>query len=43
MNKNCYNSRISNDADMKLGPLTKLEKINTVTSRRFQDDFTLTN
>ena len=43
MNKNCYNSRISDDIDMKLRPLSKLEKINTVTSSRFQDEFALTN
>ena len=33
MNKNCHNSRSSNDIDMKLGPVTKLDKKNTTTSK----------
>ena len=31
MNKNCDNSRTSNDIDMKLGPVTKCDKRNTTT------------
>ena len=30
-NKNCDNSRTSNDIDMKLGPVTKCDKRNTTT------------
>ena len=33
MNENCRNSRTSNDTDMKLGPVTKLYKRNTTTSK----------
>ena len=33
-----HNSRTSNDIDMKLAPVTKLDKRNTATSRRFDDD-----
>ena len=29
INKNCHNSRTSNDIDMKLGSATKLDKKNT--------------
>ena len=32
--KNCYNSRISNDIDIKLGPVIKLNKKNTVTLKK---------
>ena len=32
-NKNCHNSRTSNDVDMKLEPVTKLDKRNTTTSK----------
>ena len=38
INKNCHNSRTSNDADMKLGPLTKIDKKNTVTSRKIYEN-----
>ena len=31
MNKNCDNSRTSNDIDLKLGPVTKCDKRNTIT------------
>ena len=31
--ENCHNSRISDDIDMKLGPVTKLEKRNKITSK----------
>ena len=27
-NENCHNTRTSNDTDMKLGPVTKLDKRN---------------
>ena len=30
----CHNSRTSNDIDMKLGPVTKLDKRNTATSKK---------
>ena len=33
--ENCHNSRTSNDTDMKLEPLTKLDKRNTTTSEIF--------
>ena len=31
--ENCYNSRTSDDIDMKLGPVTKLDKRNKTTSK----------
>ena len=31
--ENCHNSRTSNDIDMKLGPVTKLDKRNKITSK----------
>ena len=31
--ENCYNSRISNDIDIKRGPVTKLDQRNTATSK----------
>ena len=36
--KNCHNSRISDDIDMKLGPVTKLDKRNKTTSKKFDND-----
>ena len=33
--QNCPNSRTSDDVDMKLGPVTKLEKRNKTTSKKF--------
>ena len=33
INKNYHNSRTSNDIDMKLGTVTKLERRNTTTSK----------
>ena len=33
MKENCHNSRISNDIDMKLGPVTKFNKRNKTTSK----------
>ena len=35
---NCYNSRTRDDNDMKLGSVTKLDKINKSTSIKFFDD-----
>ena len=35
---NYHNSRTSNDIDMKLGPVTKLDKGNKITSKKFDDD-----
>ena len=40
---NCYNSRTSNDTDMKLGPVTKPDKRNKTTSKLFDDDVISTN
>ena len=37
MNKHWHNSRTSNNIDMKLGPVTKLDKRNTATSKKFDD------
>ena len=34
---NCHNSRTSDDIDMKLGPVTKLDKRNKITSQKFYD------
>ena len=36
--ENCHNSRISDDIDMKLGPVTKLDKRNKTTSKKFDVD-----
>ena len=38
INKNCHNSRHSNDIDMKLEPANKLDKKNTATAKQFDDD-----
>ena len=35
---NCHNSRISDDIDTKLGPVTKLDTRNKRTSKKFEDD-----
>ena len=35
VNENFNDSRISNDIDMKLGPVTKLDKRNTTTLKKF--------
>ena len=37
INKNCHNSRASNDINMKLKPVTKLEKKNMTTSKELED------
>ena len=34
----CYNSRTSDDTDMKLTPVTKLNKTNNTTSKKMDDD-----
>ena len=34
----CHNSRTSDDIHMKLGPVTKLDKRNKITSKKFDDD-----
>ena len=34
---NCQNSRTSDDVDMKLGPVTKLDKRNKATSKKIDD------
>ena len=36
---NCHSSGASYDIDMKLGPVTKLDKRNKATSKKFNDDF----
>ena len=36
--ENCHNSRASTDIDMKLGPVTKLDMENKITSKKFDDD-----
>ena len=38
INKNCHNSRSSNDIDMKLGRVTKLYKRNTTTVTKSDND-----
>ena len=35
---NCLNSRTSDDIDMKLGPVTNIDKRNKTTSKKFDDD-----
>ena len=36
--ENCHNSRTSDDIDMKLGPVIKLDKRNKKPSKNFDDD-----
>ena len=36
--ENCLNSRNSDDIDMKLGPVTNIDKRNKTTSKKFDDD-----
>ena len=36
--ENCHNFRTSDDINMKLGPVTKLDKKNNTTSENFDDD-----
>ena len=40
---NCHKSRTSDDIEMKLGPVTKLEKRNKATSKKFDDGIMLAN
>ena len=41
--ENCHNSRTSDDIDMKLAPVTKLDKRNKTMSKKCGDDVTSTN
>ena len=43
MKENSHNSRTSNDIDMKLGTVTKLDKRNTATSKKIYDYIMLAN
>ena len=43
INENCHNSRNSNKIDIELGPVTKLDNKNTVTSKKFDSNFMSTN
>ena len=36
--ENYHNSRTTDDIDMKLGPVTKTDKRNKITSKAFEDD-----
>ena len=38
INENCHNSRTSHDIDIEFGPVNKLDKRNTATSKKFDDD-----
>ena len=38
MKENCHNSRTSHDTDMKLGPVAKFARRNTVALKKFEDD-----
>ena len=38
MKENCHNSRTSDDIDMKLGPVTKFDKRNKTTQKKFDDN-----
>ena len=38
MNENFLNPRVSYDIDMKLAPVTKIDKRNTLTSKKFDDE-----
>ena len=41
--ENCHNSRTSDDIDIKLGPVAKLDKRNKATSRKLEDDLMSSN
>ena len=43
INENCHNSRTSDDIDITLGPVTKLDKRNKTTSKEFDDDIISTD
>ena len=38
MEENCHNSRTSDDIDMKLGPVTKIDNTNKTTSKKVDVD-----
>ena len=38
MKENCHNSKTSDDVDMKLGPVSKLDERNKKKSRKFDSD-----
>ena len=38
LKENCHNSRTSDDIDMKLGPVTKIDKRNKATSKKKKND-----
>ena len=38
MKGNCHNSRTSDDINMKLGPVTKIDNRNKITSKKFDDN-----
>ena len=38
MKENCQNSRYGNDIDIKLRPVTKLDKRNKIPSKQFDND-----
>ena len=41
--KNCHNSRTSSDIDTKHGPVSKVDKRKTTTSKKIDDDVVSTN
>ena len=41
--ENCYNSRISDNIDMKLGPVAQLDKRNKTTSKKINDNVMSSN
>ena len=43
INENCHNSRTSRDVDIKQRPVTKLDKSNTTTPKKLDDDVMLAN
>ena len=43
ISKNCHNSRTGHDIDMEFGPVNKLVKKNTATSKKFDDHVMPTN
>ena len=43
INENCHNSRTNHDNNMNLGPVTKLDRKNRVTSKKFNIDVMSSN
>ena len=41
--KNCHSSRTSNDFDVKLGAVTKVDQRNTTTSKKIDDEVASAN